>query len=115
MSADQPRKVALVTGGARGIGRGCAKALAHAGFAIVLVDVLKPEMERTAGEIRELGGEALALEADVASHRRALEVAAEAKRRFDRIDFLLNDAGAPMPKGILEIEEEEFDRTIAVN
>src|SRR5207302_10776860 len=78
-------------------------------------DLLKPEMERTAGEIRELGGEALALEADVASHRRALEVAAEAKRRFDRIDFLLNDAGAPMPKGILEIEEEEDRKSTRLN
>jgi 3-oxoacyl-[acyl-carrier protein] reductase len=108
-------KVAIVTGGARGIGRACAHALAKAGYAIALVDLLVPEMERTAGEIRALGREALIFEADVALHARAREVAAEVKRKFGRIDFLLNDAGKAMPKGILEITEEEFDRTIAIN
>jgi 3-oxoacyl-[acyl-carrier protein] reductase len=108
-------KVAIVTGGARGIGRACAQALAKAGHAIALVDVLVPEMERTAGEIRALGREVMIFEADVALHARAQDVAFEVKRKFGRIDFLLNDAGKAMPKGILEITEEEFDRTIAIN
>ena len=99
-------KVAIVTGGARGIGRACAHTLAKAGHAIALVDLLVPEMERTAGEIRALGREAMVLEADVALHARAQEVAAEVKRKFGRIDFLLNDAGKAQPKGILEITEE---------
>jgi 3-oxoacyl-[acyl-carrier protein] reductase len=109
------RKVALVTGGARGIGRACAKALARAGYDIAIVDLLIPEMERTAGEIREIGREVVFFEADVALHKRAQEIAAEIKQKFGRIDFLLNDAGKAQPKGILEIEEEEFDRTIAIN
>src|SRR5204863_3999015 len=109
------QKVAIVTGGARGIGRACAHALAKAGHAIALVDLLVPEMERTAGEIRALGREALVFEADVALHARAQEIATDVKRQFGRIDFLLNDAGKAMPKGILEVTEEEFDRTIAIN
>jgi 3-oxoacyl-[acyl-carrier protein] reductase len=109
------RKVAIVTGGARGIGRACAHALARAGHAIALVDLLKPEMERTAEEIRAIGQPALVFEADVASFGRAQEVADEIVDRFGRVDFLLNDAGKAMPKGILEIEETEFDRTIAIN
>ena len=109
------RKVAIVTGGARGIGRACAHALARAGHAIGLVDLLKPEMERTAEEIRAIGQPALVFEADVASFGRAQEVADEIADRFGRVDFLLNDAGKAMPKGILEIEETEFDRTIAIN
>ncbi|HUA55740.1 MAG TPA: SDR family NAD(P)-dependent oxidoreductase [Candidatus Sulfotelmatobacter sp.] len=115
MADAPPRKVAIVTGGARGIGRGCAHALARAGFGVALVDLLVPEMERTAGEIRDLGQPALVLQADVVDHARARAVAAEVRERFGRIDFLLNDAGAAQPKGILEIEEAEFDRTIAVN
>ncbi len=105
-------KVAIVTGGARGIGRGCAHALAGAGFAIALVDVLEPEMARTAAEIDP---DTMCLRADVADFARAHEVAAAVKERFGRIDFLLNNAGRPMPKGILEITEAEFDQTIAVN
>ncbi len=108
-------KVAIVTGGARGIGRACAKGLAKAGYDIALVDLLLPEMERTAGEIRDIGRDVVFFEADVASHGRAREVAALVKARFGRVDFLLNNAGKAQPKGILEIEEEEFDRTIAIN
>jgi 3-oxoacyl-[acyl-carrier protein] reductase len=109
------QKVAIVTGGARGIGRACAHGLARAGFAIALIDLLQPEMERTAAEIGALGLPALCLKADVADFARAQQVASAVKERFGHIDFLLNNAGQPMPKGILEISEAEYDRTIAVN
>jgi 3-oxoacyl-[acyl-carrier protein] reductase len=108
-------KVAVVTGGARGIGRACARALAAAGYDIVLVDLLVPEMERTGAEIRNAGRQVMTFEADVASYSRAQELAAAVKQRFGRVDFLLNNAGKAMPKGILEISEEEFDRAIAIN
>jgi len=110
-----PSKVAIVTGGARGIGRACALALAKAGHAVALVDLLVPEMERTAAEIREIGRPALIFEADVALFDRAQAVAGEVRRNWGRVDFLLNDAGKAQPKGILEIEEAEFARTIAIN
>ncbi len=109
------RRVAVVTGGARGIGRACAHALAERGFDIALVDLLRPEMERTAGEIRAMDREALVIEADVADHARAREVAAEVDAAWGRIDALVNDAGRSNPRGILDCTEEEFDRTIAVN
>ncbi|MBM3572818.1 MAG: SDR family oxidoreductase, partial [Alphaproteobacteria bacterium] len=108
-------KVAIVTGGARGIGRACAHGLADKGFDIALVDLLRPEMERTAGEIRDSGRRALVFEADVASHARAREVVGAVHQEWGRVDFLLNDAGKSMPKGILECSEEEFDRTIDIN
>ena len=108
-------KTAIVTGGARGIGRGCALELASRGYDIALVDLLEPEMKRTAGEIEGLGREALTYQADVASFARAHEVVADVAGKWGNIDFLLNDAGASNAKSILEIKEEEFDRTIAVN
>jgi 3-oxoacyl-[acyl-carrier protein] reductase len=108
-------KVAIVTGGARGIGRGCALELAARGYDIALVDLLEPEMKRTAGEIAVLGRKTLTYQADVALFARAHEVAADVQAQWGHIDFLLNDAGASNAKGILEIKEEEFDRTIAVN
>jgi 3-oxoacyl-[acyl-carrier protein] reductase len=108
-------RIAIVTGGARGIGRGCTHALAEKGYDIALVDLLAPEMGRTAGEIREMGRRALVFEADVADHARAKEIAGEVRAEWGRIDFLLNNAGKANPKGILEIEEAEFDRTIDIN
>ena len=115
MSGTGAQRVAVVTGGARGIGRACARTLAAAGYDIVLVDLLVPEMERTAGEIRDVGRQVLMFEGDVASFARAQEVADAVNQQWGRVDFLLNNAGKAMPKGILEIEEEEFDRTIAIN
>lgn len=106
---------AIVTGGAKGIGRGCAHALAGKGFDIVLVDLLDEEMARTQGEIAALGRQCLTYHADVADFGRAQEVAADIVGRLGRIDFLLNNAGRAMPKGLLDITEEEWDRTIAIN
>jgi len=107
--------IAIVTGGARGIGRGCALALARKGFDIALVDLLVPEMERTAAEIRALGREVRSYEADVADFRRAQEVVDDLVAAWGRVDFLLNNAGRSNPKGIMEITEEEWDATIDLN
>jgi 3-oxoacyl-[acyl-carrier protein] reductase len=109
------RKVAIVTGGARGIGRGCALALAREGFDLALVDVLAPEMTRTQGELAALGARATCHEADVADFSRAAAVVAEVMAAHGRLDVLVNNAGRANPTGILEIDEESFDRTIAVN
>ena len=110
-----PRKLAIVTGGARGIGRGCAHALASKGLDIALVDLLAPEMERTRSELEALGATVTCHEADVADFARAAAVIAEVMQAHGRIDVLVNNAGRGNPKGITEITEAEFDRTIAVN
>lgn len=110
-----PTKVALVTGGARGIGRGCALELARQGFDIALVDLLAPEMERTRAELEALGRRGTCHEADVASFPRAAEVVRAVHDAHGSIDVLVNNAGKANPVGILEITEESFDRTIAIN
>jgi 3-oxoacyl-[acyl-carrier protein] reductase len=108
-------KVAIVTGGARGIGRGCALELARQGFDIALVDLLAPEMESTRCELEALGRRATCHMADVADFVRAGAVVAEVRQAHGRIDVLVNNAGKANPAGILEITEESFDRTIAIN
>ncbi|MBS0359882.1 MAG: SDR family oxidoreductase [Proteobacteria bacterium] len=115
MGAKSSRRVALVTGGARGIGRACALGLAEVGFDLALVDVLDADMGRTACELKAAGARAACHVADVADHARAREVVDAVVAELGPIDVLLNNAGRPMPKGILELSEAEFDDTIAVN
>ena len=72
-------------------------------------------MQRTRGEIEALGRKALVYEADVASYSRAQEVVGEVAAQWGRVDFLLNNAGKSMPKGLMEISEQEWDRTLDIN
>ena len=109
------QQVAIVTGGARGIGRACAHSLADKGFDVALVDILDDLLERTKGEIKERGQQATTHVADVSQFGRAQEVADEVIANWGRIAFLLNNAGRANPKGVLEITEAEWDETIAIN
>ncbi len=108
-------KTALVTGGARGIGRACALALADSGFDIALVDLLEKEMAATARDIEARGRRTLTFQADVSDFTRAHAIVEQINAKWAHLDVLLNNAGAPNPKPILDITEAEFDRTIAVN
>ena len=112
---ENQRPVAVVTGAARGIGKGCAEALGRRGFELVLVDVLERELAATVDGFNRGGVAAQGFIADVANHRRAREVVGEVLERRAAIDVLVNNAGTPMPKGLLEIEEHEWDRTIDVH
>ena len=109
------KPVAIVTGGARGIGRACALALAERGFDLALVDLREPEMASTQSELESLGSSVLTFAADVSDYTRAHEIVKTIHHTCKRIDVLVNNAGGPNPKGILEISEQEFDRTISVN
>lgn len=108
-------KTALVTGAARGIGRACALALAEKGFDVALVDLLEAEMTATARDIERLGVRAMNFRADVTDFARAHEVLDAIIAGWGRLDVLVNNAGAPSPKPIVEISEAEFDRAIAIN
>ena len=107
-----PARAAVVTGAARGIGRATAAALARHGFRVALVDVRGPELRETAALVREAGSEALVLEGDVRSLATAERLAGEVLAAWARVDVLVNNAGISQPKGLLEITEEEWDRTI---
>ena len=115
MSQRLEKKVAIVTGGARGIGRGCALNLAEAGCGVVLVDLLEAEMASTSRQIEALGQPCLSFKADVADHAAAKTIAESVVETWGRVDILVNNAGKSMPVGILEISEDEWDRTIDIN
>ena len=112
------KKVALVTGGSRGIGFGIATALAENGFDLVINGVRSPD-ETVAGMdmLRSLGARVLYCQADVAiaSHRKAM--LDDIIKQFGTLDVLVNNAGvAPSERrDILEATEESFDRLMSVN
>jgi Short-chain alcohol dehydrogenase of unknown specificity len=83
-------KVALVTGGASGIGRGCAERLAREGARVLVTDIQDHLGEEV---VRSLGGEAAYLHHDVTDEDAWIGVIGEAKARFGRLDVLVNNAG----------------------
>jgi 3-oxoacyl-[acyl-carrier protein] reductase len=107
--------VAVVTGGARGIGFGCAMALAAKGFNLALVDILEKEANEAAGKLRTTGVQAESFIADVSDFKKAQEVAENILQRYESINVLVNNAGISSSNGLLEISESEWDRTIDVN
>jgi 3-oxoacyl-[acyl-carrier protein] reductase len=107
------RQVAIVTGGARGIGRAIAEELARHGADIAVVDA--GDAATTVEAVGALGRTALAFKADVASFPDAQAITAEVIGRLGAVGILVNNAGVSQPKSILELTEAEWDRTVAVN
>lgn len=108
-------RVAVVTGGAQGIGRALALGLAREGAKVVIADLQANKAESVAKELSDLGTEALALEVDVANEPAVKRLAEQTFNRFGRIDILVNDAGVYLKAPVIEISEENWDRTINVN
>ena len=102
---------ALVTGGASGIGRAIAIALAAEGAAVAVADLADPaKAAATVAAIEQAGGRAFALRADVADEARVLALFAEALPRLGGLDILVNCAGILFEKPLLDTSVAEFDR-----
>lgn len=109
-------KVALVTGASRGIGRAAAERLAADGCAVVVNYARsESEAEATVAAIRERGGTASAVQADMAAIGDIERLFASTLAEFGRLDVLVANAGACAFKPLVETTEEDFDRMFAVN
>jgi NAD(P)-dependent dehydrogenase (short-subunit alcohol dehydrogenase family) len=109
-------KVAVITGGGRGIGRAMALKFAGEGAAVVVAARTKSEIDAVAGEVRGSGGRAAAIPADVAEENDCERLMREAVSQFDKIDILVNNAGEYGPvKPVEEITPAEWDRVVAVH
>lgn len=112
------RRVALVTGGTRGIGLGCAEALAREGWDLALCGRRAPaEVEPALQALRDHGAEVLYLQADVADDATPRRLVEAVAARFARLELLVNNAGvAPAERrDLLEATPESFDRVLRVN
>lgn len=108
-------QVALVTGAAQGMGRAIAIRLASEGANIVATDINGRLAEQTSIDIRELGHEAIAIEADIGDIDDMNRVVDEALNAFGRIDILVNNAGVTRFADIMDLTVEDWDRIHRVN
>lgn len=108
-------KVALISGGARGIGGETARLMAQAGAKVVIGDLLDAAGAETVAAIRAGGGQAEYVHLDVTRPEDWTAAVERATGRFGRLDILVNNAGVFIGKGIEEISLDEWNRLVAVN
>ena len=108
-------KVALVTGGARGIGKAISARLAAEGAKLAIVDIMLDVAQATADEFTAQGVEAKAYAANVASFADAEATVAQVVADFGSLDILVNNAGITRDTLMLRMTEDDFDKVIAVN
>ena len=108
-------KVAIVTGAARGLGREYALRFAREGAAVAALDLLEPEAAETANQIREVGGAALSLRADVTSEEDMTGAAKAVADEFGHIDILVNNAALYGGMNFLDQSMEYFKKIMDIN
>jgi 3-oxoacyl-[acyl-carrier protein] reductase len=107
--------VAIVTGGARGIGREIALLLARNGADCVVFDVNEQLLNQTVGEVQALGRRALGLVVDVTSAQAVDEAVAKSLDKLGRIDILVNNAGITQDGLLVRMDDSQWDRVININ
>lgn len=108
-------KVALVTGGGRGIGGGIAKALATAGADVVIADMMMETAQETAAEIEKMGRRSAAIQVDVRSEDSVRAMIDSVVKGFGKLDIAANNAGVVSNGGIEEVSEIDWDLNLDVN
>lgn len=108
---------AIITGGARGIGRGIALSLAREGVNVVIADVpaVRADAEETQHMVEAAGAQAIAVELDVRDFAQCQAIVQAAIDRFGKVDILVNNAGVIGVAPVVTMAEEEWDRVLDVN
>ncbi|MGY3364246.1 3-oxoacyl-[acyl-carrier protein] reductase [Bradyrhizobium sp. GM2.4] len=109
------KPVAVVTGGAKGIGFACAARLIASGFRVAITDISEPDLKSATVSLEPERGDVIALTDDVRSFDGVHSNARRIMDTWGRVDVLVNSAGVSQPKGLLNITEQEWDLVIAVN
>ncbi len=108
-------KVAVVTGGGRGIGAAIAMEFAKNGAKVVLVSPTPSELKETAGKIEELGGEALAVQTDITRLKDIKNMLEKTVKKFGKVDILVNNAGILHYGPFADMPDEKIDAIVDVN
>jgi len=108
-------QVAIVTGGAGGIGSAICQALAADGLGLVIADFLEEAAKNLAEEMRGQGSQAIALQVDVGDRASVSRMVQRSLESYGRIDFLINGAGVISRVAVQDMPEEEWDRVLRIN
>ncbi len=108
-------KVALITGGASGIGKAIAKMFANQGAQTVIVDLDEIAAQQLALEIMDNGGQATALKTDITKEKDLDQLFQEVMQKYGTLDILINNAGGGLSTGFFEIDSDEWNRIISIN
>ena len=108
-------QTAIVTGSARGIGAAIAYKLAHAGCNLIISDIDEHGAQATAGRIKEIGRDAIAVQADVSQWEQAENLVKESIAKFAKVDILVNNAGITRDNLLMRMSEAEWDSVMNVN
>jgi 7-alpha-hydroxysteroid dehydrogenase len=110
-----PGKVAIVTGGGRGIGAATARTYAEAGADLVLAARTKEQLDAVADDIRTMGRRALVIPCDVNENDAVEDIVAQAMNEFGRIDVVVNNAGGSMPRPFMDTSAGYLERAFHFN
>jgi 7-alpha-hydroxysteroid dehydrogenase len=108
-------RVAIVTGAGKGIGAGCAKALAEAGADVVCAARTQADIDAVADQVRALGRRALAVATDVTVTEQLETLVARTASELGRIDILVNNAGGSLPRPVMATSERSFEMALRFN
>ncbi|MFZ7103220.1 MAG: 3-oxoacyl-ACP reductase FabG [Peptococcaceae bacterium] len=108
-------KVAVITGGGRGIGAATAVRFAREGARVVIADINQENIRAVVKMVEELGQEALGLVVDVTNKNSVDEMIAQTVEKFGKLDCIVNNAGITADAQLLKMSEEQFDQVIGVN
>lgn len=108
-------KVALVTGGAQGLGEAICRTLAASGVTVIIADIREELAEKVAAEISSEGSKAIALRLDVTDEDQITSAIALVIKQHNHLDILINNAGTDLTVPIEELEVQDWDRILGVN
>jgi len=114
-SFDLAGKVAVVTGSTAGLGYGMAIVLAAYGAKVVVNSRRQEDCDRVAGEINDMGGEAIGIAADVRIKAEIDQMIAKTVAAYDRVDIMVSNAGIGITKRVIEMTEDEWDEVLDTN
>jgi 3-oxoacyl-[acyl-carrier protein] reductase len=108
-------RVAIITGGARGIGKAIAIKMVQEGAAVGLLDIIAPEVSRAANELQAMGGKALGINVDVTRKEQVAQAVEHILAQFGRVDILVNNAGIVRPALLEDVKDGDWEEVVGTN